>query len=223
MAGPIPLSAVNWFDLFDIFLIIGLIAGTLVMGSLIYFALKYRQKPGEPLKEFQLPPLSSRVKEALIFASISGVVLFGVAVVSYRYAANLQYTPPVNDSLVIKVTAFQWDFRFTYPNGYSTIGQVRVPAGRNIIFNVTSTDVFHNFGLPDFKVKIDAIPGRYNTLWISAPELNGAENTTYEIKCYELCGAGHPFMVSNLIDMNPTQFDQWYSTTTAQTMSMGGK
>jgi len=220
MTSPTPLTAEAWWGLFQIFLVVGFIAGATVMSALIYYALRYRGKEGEPVPHYEMPPLSQRAKEAVVFASISAVILFGLAVVSLRVADQIQYPPPRNESLVIQVTAFQWDFRFTYPNGYSTLGVCRVPAGRNVIFNVTSTDVFHDFGIPDFRTKIDAIPGRYNLCWIVAPDPGPSGSVSYQIKCYELCGAGHPLMMSNLLDMAPDQYDQWYRGTAS--MPMGG-
>ncbi len=116
---------------------------------------------------------------------------------------KIEQVPPASESLVIKVTAFQFNFRFEYPNGVQTVGECRIPAGKAVVFNVTSIDVYHNFGLPDFKMKIDAIPGRYNTLWIVAPPLDGATERRYTIRCYEMCGMGHTEMVATLIAMDP--------------------
>ena len=82
-----------------------------------------------------------------------------------------------------------------------------------VIFNVTSTDVMHDFGLPDFKIKIDAIPGRYNVIWIEVPSLEGHEELVYKIHCYELCGIGHTYMMANLTVMSQSAFDQWLNQT----------
>jgi cytochrome c oxidase subunit 2 len=150
------------------------------------------------------------------------VLLFSLAIGSYRLTTNFQFPPPASESLVVNVTAFQWNFRFGYPNGATTIGELRVPANKPIIFNVTSIDVMHNFGLPDFKLKIDAIPGRYNTLWITTPSLNGNTEVTYSIRCYELCGTGHTYMRATLVVMEPATFDQWLSNQMVANATMGG-
>ena len=73
----------------------------------------------------------------------------------------------------------------------------------------------HNFGLHDFKLKIDAIPGRYNIVWITAPDVSGNDTLTYQIRCYELCGTGHTYMIGSLVVMSPTAFDQWVIQNTA--------
>lgn len=194
-----------------------------VIAFTIYFMVKYRYRGGE-WKETPLDPgheFKSRWREAIVFGAISFVVLFGLAMVSFGLASNIQNPPSTTNVFVIKVTAFQWNFRFTYPNGYSEVGVCNVPAGRRVIFNVTSSDVMHNYGLPAFKLKIDAIPGKYNQLWIDTPPLSGNQTLTYQIRCYELCGTGHTFMISNLVDMSQTAFDAWYKAT-GMNMRPGG-
>lgn len=220
MSSPTPLTAESWLALFQIFLVIGVIAGGTVIGAMIYFTVRYRRREGDGEPVTTTPSNPSRMKETLVLASISVIILFALGIMSVRLADQIQYPPPVNDSLVIRVTAFQWSFRFTYPNGYSQVGLCRVPANKNIIFNVTSTDVMHDFGLPGFKIKIDAIPGRYNILWMVPPDPGPSGSASYQIKCYELCGVGHADMVATLMDMDPTGFNQWYNQT--MPMSTGG-
>jgi cytochrome c oxidase subunit 2 len=134
---------------------------------------------------------------------------------SYRLTIDTQTPPATSESLTINVTAFQWGFRFRYPQNFTTVGECTIPSGTPIIFNVTSVDVMHNFGLPDFKLKIDAIPGRYNILWITAPDVSGNSTLTYQIRCYELCGTGHTYMIGSLVVMSPAAFGQWVSRNTS--------
>jgi cytochrome c oxidase subunit 2 len=210
---PIPASAAAWWNLFDLFLFFAVIAGGIVIGMMIFFVNKYRYREGRPEPILKLPSPRSRAREAILMAMLSGILLFSLAIVSYRVAVADRYPPLAYTqnaaSLYIQVTAFQWDFRFTYPNNVTTLGVVRVPSEDTVLFNVTSTDVFHNFGLPDFKLKIDAMPGMYNTLWITTPPLDGHTELNYTIVCYELCGVGHGYMHATLIVMDPTAFSQW--------------
>jgi cytochrome c oxidase subunit 2 len=75
----------------------------------------------------------------------------------------------------------------------------------------------HNFGLMDFRVKIDAIPGRYNVVGVSTPSLDGNSQLNYTIRCYELCGSIHTYMMAPLTVLDPVVFNQWLSN---QTMTM---
>jgi cytochrome c oxidase subunit 2 len=207
---PIPSSASQWWALFNTYLYLGLAVGIVVVGFMLYFVFRYRStgKP-ESEKPIDLVPGRMALRALLVLFLITSGILVVLAVESAELAVKIEQVPPLSESLVIKVTAFQFNFRFEYPNGVQTVGEVRIPAGKPVVFNVTSIDVYHNFGLPDFKLKIDAIPGRYNTLWIVAPPLDGASERRYTIRCYEMCGMGHSEMVATLIAMDPAAFNQW--------------
>ncbi len=217
---PVPPSGADWNNLFNVFGVIGWTALIIVVGAMVYFVIKYRYKEGKPVTTPEPGAGKSRAREAVIFASISVVLLFSLAVGSYRMTTSLQFPPSPSESLTIDVTAFQWSFRFHYPNNVTTVGDVVLPAEKKVVFNVTSSDVMHNFGLPDFKVKIDAIPGRYNTVWISTPILQNNVSASYQIRCYELCGdPGHTYMIGNLTVVDKDSYNQWLAQ---QTNSTGG-
>jgi cytochrome c oxidase subunit 2 len=222
MPQPIPNSTADWNNLFNLAAIIAVIAVVIVIGAMVFFALKYREKKGQPkfIPKISLP--RNRAREAVIFASISIILLLSLTVASYRLTPNARFPPPVSQSLVIDVTAYQWNFKFTYPTGAQTTGECYVPANKSIIFNVTSSDVMHNFGLMDFRVKIDAIPGRYNVVGVTTPPLDGNSQLNYTIRCYELCGSIHTYMTAPLTVMDPTVFDQWLSSQTATNATTPG-
>ncbi len=61
-----------------------------------------------------------------------------------------------------------------------------MPTGRPIRLLLTSRDVIHSFFVPDFRIKQDAVPGRYTTAWFEVPAPG-----THQVLCAEYCGAGH--------------------------------
>lgn len=85
---------------------------------------------------------------------------------------------------------------------------MRVPHNTPVVLEVTSQDVFHAFGLPDIKVKVDAIPGKVNRIWFVATE-ECAAHCRQPLRCYELCGAGHALMKAKLTVMDPQAFFTW--------------
>jgi cytochrome c oxidase subunit 2 len=223
MSTPLPPSTSDWNNLFNLAAVIAVIAVAVVMGAMVFFAVKYREKKGQPKFIPQIGLSRSRAREAVIFASISIILLASLTVASYRLTPNARFPPSASESLVIDVTAFQWNFRFFYPNGVTTLGECYVPANKSIIFNVTSSDVMHNFGLMDFRVKIDAIPGRYNVVGVSTPPLDGNSQLNYTIRCYELCGSIHTYMMAPLIVLDPAVFNEWLSNQTiTNTTTPGG-
>jgi cytochrome c oxidase subunit II len=217
--NPIPPSAVDWNNFFALTGAIGLIALAVVVGAMVYFVLSDRKIKVAPPAG---PVHVSRVREFIIVASISAILLFSLSIASFRMTADLQYSPADSETYVINVIAQQWFFSFGYPNNVTSIHDCYVPAGRIITFNVTSIDVMHNFGLPDFKLKIDAIPGRYNILWITIPTVNQGQQLHYHIRCYEMCGVLHTYMTGDLIVLEQSAFDQWLSNQTMTNMTAVG-
>jgi cytochrome c oxidase subunit 2 len=199
-----------------------ILAVAVVIGAMVFFAIRYRDRKGQPKFIPQIGLSRNRAREAVIFAVISIIILLSLTVASYRLTPNARFPPPVSESLVIEVTAFQWSFNFTYPTGVYSTRECAVPANKSIIFNVTSSDVMHNFGLMDFRVKVDAIPGRYNVIGVTTPSLNGNSQLNYTIRCYELCGAGHTYMNMPLIIMDSAAFNQWLGNQTATNPTKSG-
>jgi cytochrome c oxidase subunit 2 len=214
MSQLMPPSAVDWNNLFNLTVFVAVAALAIVMGAMVYFTVRYRERKGQEKFVPELGLSRSRARDAVIFASISIIILTSLLVASYRLTPNARF-PPSSQSLKIDVTAFQWAFKFTYPSGASTIGVVNVPANTSIIFNVTSLDVMHNFDLVDYRVSIDAIPGRYNIIWINTPQLDGNNQLNYTIRCKELCGVWHYDMMAQMVVMDPTTFNQWLNNQTA--------
>ncbi len=96
---------------------------------------------------------------------------------------------------VVEVTArqFQWRFRYLDSNGQvlgESIDELAVPFGRMVEYRITSDDVIHGFWIPRLGGKIDAIPGRVNTL-----RLRADQRTPMRGQCAEFCGLDHARMV----------------------------
>jgi cytochrome c oxidase subunit 2 len=67
-----------------------------------------------------------------------------------------------------------------------------------------SEDVLHDFSLPAFRVKMDAVPGRLTTLWFEATKPG-----TYHMFCAEFCGTKHSGMIGEVIAMEPHDYAAW--------------
>ena len=212
MSQPIPVTASDWNHFFDLATTIALIALAIVIGAMIFFIVKYRERKGQPkfIPDFRLS--KSRARENVIFASISIIILVSLVVASYTLTPNPRFAPDPSKSLVIDVTAYQWAFSFGYPDGVTTLDNMTLPGNTTIMFNVTSADVMHNFYLIQFKVSIEAVPGRYNILYITTPAATGNQAYTYNIECKELCGVGHTFMDASMYVVSQTAYNQWLAS-----------
>jgi cytochrome c oxidase subunit 2 len=113
----------------------------------------------------------------------------------------------------IEVNAHQWawDARYSGPDGkfntaddIVTLNDIRVPIDTPVLFQLASTDVIHSFSLPNFRNKIDAMPGMINRMWIWP-----VETGEFDIGCTQHCGINHYKMKGRLTVLSKAEFDDW--------------
>jgi len=105
----------------------------------------------------------------------------------------------------------------------TTVNQLYLPVNRQIIVRLRSKDVIHSFGVPEFRVKQDAIPGLTIPIWF-VPTITTAEMRTqtgnsafqYEIACAQLCGLGHARMRGFVTVQSAEEFQKWMDDTVAE-------
>ena len=203
-------SLLNWYLTF------GVGAAIIVITLLVVFMVRYRDRG-------QKTPMPAHKVEGwkivLVTVLISVSVLTAAEYQTFASFGNIEI--PTNATCMqntgmpcvqINLLAFQWGWNFTYPDGKFVLNHLYVPAGRYIVINITSKDVFHSFGLDMLAEKEDAIPGKVNQLWFSVPTVqvtappdvpvycntNGTSCLYMNaIKCFELCGVGHATMWAN--------------------------
>jgi cytochrome c oxidase subunit 2 len=98
----------------------------------------------------------------------------------------------------------------------TTVNQLYLPVNTAIIVKLRSKDVIHSFGVPEFRVKQDAIPGLTIPIWF-IPNVTTAEMRTrsanaefqYEIACAQLCGLGHAKMRGFVTVQSAEEFQKW--------------
>ena len=113
------------------------------------------------------------------------------------------YTPPAN-AMNIYVVGKQWMWKVEHPGGQHEINALHVPTGRPVQLTLISQDVFHSFSIPAFRVKREAIPGRYTTVWFEATTPG-----TYHLFCTQYCGTNHSQMIGDVVVMTPDDFKKW--------------
>ena len=204
-------TAELFFSLFNIFTILAILVGTFVLGLMAYLVLRFRETASSPEPEDapklgQLPAPRGKLRTVVISVVLSTIIL-GVLVVGTFSAIDQINTPPQvcaqtpSPCLTVQVEAGRFFWNVTYPGGREDTNLLVVPKGTTVILKVTSLDVFHSFGIEDFRIKTDAIPGRINTIWFVANEAGD-----YLIRCFELCGTGHAAMIGTLQVVEPGSF-----------------
>ncbi len=179
-------------------------------------------------------PTPSRVTHntllEVLWTVIPIIILVIIAIPSFKLL-SLQYTYPKPD-LTIKATGAQWYWSYEYPdNGGFTFdsymlvdndrqelinkgvpaprnlavdNDVVVPVGKVVHVLVTASDVIHNWTIPAFGSKVDAVPGRLTATWFRA-EKEGI----YYGQCSELCGKDHAFMPIAVRVVKEETFNAW--------------
>jgi cytochrome c oxidase subunit 2 len=98
----------------------------------------------------------------------------------------------------------------------TTLNQLYLPVNKQVIVKLRSKDVIHSFGVPEFRVKQDAVPGLTIPIWF-VPNVTTAEMRTrtgndqfqYEIACAQLCGLGHYRMRGFVTVLPQDEFQKW--------------
>ena len=98
----------------------------------------------------------------------------------------------------------------------TTLNQLYLPVNRPVIVRLKSKDVIHSFGVPEFRVKQDAIPGLTIPIWfipnVTTAEMRsrtGKPEFQYEIACAQLCGLGHARMRGFVTVQTAEEFQKW--------------
>ena len=106
--------------------------------------------------------------------------------------------------LTVNVTGLQFAWIFNYPESGITSGELHVPLKKDVLLNISATDVIHSLWVPQFRLKQDAIPGSDTQLRFSATKTG-----TYPIVCAELCGSYHGSMRTTLVVHTPEEYEAW--------------
>src|SRR5665213_3666007 len=186
--------------LYGFLLVTSFISCVLVIGGLIYFAMKYRRT-----SENQKTPYISHNTTLEFLWSFIPFVLFMVVFVWGWIVYSRMRTMP-EDALEIAVQGQKWNWSFTYKNGRTSSAEFYVPVGQDVRLVMGSTDVIHSFYVPAFRTKQDVVPGRYSNIWFKA-EHEG----DYQVFCAEYCGDGHSAMMAKVHVVSREKFEDWLS------------
>lgn len=177
-----------WICTFFFFLVVGL------MG---FFAVRYRRRPGVPTPESP----SSNTKLEIFWTVIPIVVVSVIFYQGMTVYMEMQQAPP--DCREIRVSARQWSWNFSYPNGHID-NELHVPANEPVKLIMTSEDVLHGLWIPAMRVKMDLVPGRYTSVWFRPNRVG-----EYQLLCTEYCGKDHSNMLTKVVVQPRDEYEAW--------------
>ncbi|MGX2040423.1 cytochrome c oxidase subunit II [Methylocaldum sp. MU1018] len=182
-----------FFTLVGVDLLMVLILSGLIIG----FAVRYRR--GARVNR------TTRIPETRTEMTWS-IALLAIFLVIFVWSAHLYVTQesPPRDALEIRAVGKQWMWKFEHRNGQREIDELHVPLGVPVKVVLASQDVIHSFFVPAFRIKQDAVPGRYRTVWFTPSRIG-----RYHLFCAEYCGLDHARMRGEVVVMEPSEYENW--------------
>lgn len=212
-----------WFHDFVNVIIIAVAVFVLALLAIIVFRFNERANP-TPSRTTHNTTLE------VLWTVIPVLILVVIAIPSFKLLF-FQYSFPTPD-LTIKATGNQWNWTHAYPDqgnfSFTTVmlndkereerikrgfdaprllavdNEVVVPVNKYVHVLITSSDVIHNWTIPSFGSKVDAVPGRVTATWFHAKK-----EGVYYGQCSELCGKDHAFMPVAVRVVKEPVFNEW--------------
>jgi cytochrome c oxidase subunit II len=222
--------AIDWFPtqasvqgekidtLWDVLLIASVPIFVLVETVVLYSAIKFRMRPGEELKDG--PPIHGNTRLEIVWTAIPAILLVGLCTYAYVTLTDIEKAPAAT-AMNVRVVGeqFTWTFYYKGSGGKEVASrQLYLPENTPVYFTVQSKDVIHDFWVPAFRLKIDAVPGIDTHLRVTTKDAPGA----YPVVCAELCGLGHSTMRQTAHVVSKGVFDKQLAKLAAGPAAAGG-
>ncbi len=189
--------------LYFFMVLVSLVGLTIVILLVVSFSILYSKKRN---------PVATQIEGSTLLEATWTIIPLGLFLIMFVWGALIYfrvYTPPAN-AMNIYVVGKQWMWKAEHPGGQHEINSLHVPIGRPIQLTIISQDVFHSFSIPAFRVKREAIPGRYSSVWFEATTPG-----TYHLFCTQYCGTEHSHMIGDVVVLTPEDYKKWLEGSTS--------
>ena len=170
------------------------------------FAFRVKDRPTE-----DGPPLRPRPSLQIGWLGITSALCLFLFIWGAFFYYQETAAASTTDTMVVNVTAQQWQWTFDYPQyGATSRGAqvIELPVNRPVQFYVTSKDVLHGFSILAFGVRVDANPGQVTTTAVVTPTQTGS----YAVRCVEICGLYHSYMWEAVNVVSADAFNSWITS-----------
>lgn len=171
-----------------------------IFAAMFIICYKYRAKDRESNQQALSQVDHSNTLE-ITWSVLPFFFLVSIFVWGFKDYVALRTSP--KDSIEIYATGQKWQWTFKYPNGHVD-SELHVPKDTNVRVIIKSVDVLHSLFIPEFRVKMDAVPGRYTELWF-----NSTHAGTFPVFCTEYCGKQHSDMLTQAIVHEGDGYEEW--------------
>jgi cytochrome c oxidase subunit 2 len=190
-------ETIDW--LFDIEIMAISFLFSLIIVPLIYSLVVFRRKPGDMSDGEHI---EGHTRLEITWTVIPLVLVLALAYLgAWSLGDTLRADP---EAMEVEVTSFQWGWKFKYPEFGITTTDLYLPVDKQVLLLMESNDVIHSFWVPEFRVKQDIIPGQVTELRITPIELGD-----YKVRCAELCGTEHAYMLAPVVVVHEEEFLTW--------------
>lgn len=204
-------QSVDW--LFRLEFAIAAVFLVLCMVFLLYSLFAFRRKPGD-MEDAR--PIEGSMPLEIAWTVVPLIIVMGLGFYGAGVLNDITEPPNPEKELVVDVTGSQWAWKFEYPDLGVTSSELVLPVNQPILFRVHATDVIHSFWVPEFRIKVDAIPGINNQIRIKPTRVG-----EYKVRCAEICGTGHAYMLAKVEVMADTDFQDWVTHETTEIPAEG--
>ncbi|WP_041434291.1 cytochrome c oxidase subunit II [Thermocrinis albus] len=214
---PLAYPRVYWENSVKVWLVVAIAIYILVAIPSIYFAIKYRYRPGQ---HEEGEHIEGNTALEIVWTVIPTIIVLFLG--TYSFANFVKQRNAPEGAMELKVTAFMWGWEVEYPNGKKIFAffnpdgftapedqKVYIPAGKPVKVYLTSRDVIHSFFVHPARITEDAVPGRITHTWF---QIN--KPGEYFVFCREYCGTWHSHMFAILKVVPEGEFNRWLGVTT---------
>lgn len=214
MEDPASVQADRINRLFNHFNIAAAAVLLLVITLTIWFCIRYKRPRGDNSEGS--PNEGNRVVETFMIGIPSLLLIwffYEMFTVSTAVMPSSHPTRPPD----IVITGHQYWWEVSYPASHvSTANEVHLPVGRQLLMEMRSADVIHDWWVPQLGNKMDLIPGHKNYLWLTIQKPGSYIGT-----CSEFCGEQHAWMRIHVIAQNAQDFSRWLDSNAVAAMPPG--
>jgi len=169
----------------------------------LFSVVKFRMRPGE--EELDGPPIHGNTRLEVIWTAIPAILLVGLC--TYAFIVLTDVEKAQANTMEVRVVGEQFAWTFYYPGEDGkeiATRELHLPINRPVKFTLQAKDVLHDFWIPAFRMKKDAVPGLDVTYRVTPNRLG-----EYPIVCAELCGLGHATMRARAVVTSEAEFTSW--------------
>ena len=231
-------SLIGWIHIFMLILFVGW------GGFFLYVLVRFRQSRN-PVADYRGVTSHRSTYLEIGVAVVEAVLLIGFAIPLWAARVEAMPPESEALVVQVTGEQFAWNMHYPGPDGrfgrtdvklldlqsnplgldrtdsaaqddVTTVNQLHLPVNRPVIVRLRSKEVIHSFGVPEFRVKQDAIPGLTIPIWfvptITTAEMRartGNDAFQYEIACAQLCGLGHARMRGFVTVHSAEEFEKW--------------